>query len=189
MGRPAVADSSAGTPMARMDLVAPAQATYEIDTDVSELRFRARAFTRFWVRGTMPVAEGSVRFTDGRVSGDGQIAADRLSTGLAPRDWHLRSSHYLHTARHPRIRVSVADTAVGSPFECTVVVRGASCTVPLTVDAVELDEEVLRVTGHLLLDRRPLPMLPPIAGVSRLVEIELELLARRVSVDEGDSPP
>jgi hypothetical protein len=53
--------------------------------------------------------------------------------------------------------------------------------VPLTVDAVELDEEALRVTGHLLLDRRPLPMLPPIAGVSRLVEIELELLARRVS--------
>jgi polyisoprenoid-binding protein YceI len=176
-----VADSSAGRSMARRDLAAPAEATYEIDTDVSELRFRAKAFTRFWVQGTMPVAEGSVRFIDGRVSGDGQIAPDRLSTGLAPRDWHLRSSHYLHTARHPRIRVSVADSPLGGPFECTVVVRGASCTVPLTVDAVELDEEVLQVTGHLLLDRRPLPMLPPIAGVSRLVEIELELVARRVS--------
>jgi hypothetical protein len=32
-------------------------------------------------------------------------------------------------------------------------------------------------------------MLPPIAGVSRLVEIELELLARRVSVDDGESRP
>src|SRR3954452_15344156 len=119
MGRPAVADSSVGTSMARKDLVAPAEATYEVDTDASELRFRARAFTRFWVRGTMPVAEGSVRFIDGRVTGDGQIAADRLSTGLAPRDWHLRSSHSLHTARHPRIRVSVGETAVGSPVECT----------------------------------------------------------------------
>jgi hypothetical protein len=66
-----------------------------------------------------------------------------------------------------------------------VVVRGTSCTVPLTIDVVELDEEVLRVTGHLLLDRRPLPMLPPIAGVSRLVEIELELLARRASDRSG----
>jgi polyisoprenoid-binding protein YceI len=129
----------------------------------------------------MPIAEGSVRFTDGRVSGDGQIAADRLGTGLRPRDWHLRSAHYLHTARHPRIAVSVAETPVGGPFECTVVVRGVSATVPLTVDAVERDEPVLRVTGHLLLDRRPLPMLPPIAGVSRLVEIELDLVARRVS--------
>jgi polyisoprenoid-binding protein YceI len=184
-----VADSSAGTSMKREGLLPPVEAMYEIDTDVSELRFRAKAFTRFWVRGTMPIAEGLVRFTDGRVSGAGHIAADRLSTGLAPRDWHLRSSHYLHTARHARIRVSVAETPVGSPFECTVVVRGTSCTVPLTVDAVELDEELLQVTGHLLLDRRPLPMLPPIAGVSRLVEIELELLARRVSVDDGESRP
>src|SRR3954468_9281894 len=167
----------------------PVHGTYAIDPDASQFRFRAKAFTRLWVRGTMPIAEGWVQFTDGRVSGNGQIAAARLTTGLAPRDWHRRSSHYLHTARHPRIRVSVGETAVGSPSERTVVVRGVSCTVPLTVDAVELDEEVLRVTGHLLLDRRPLPMLPPIAGVSRLVEIELELLARRVSVDEGDSPP
>jgi polyisoprenoid-binding protein YceI len=183
-----MADSSVSEPI-EPGAMAPVRGTYAIDTDASQFRFRAKAFTRFWVRGTMPIAEGSVRFTDGRVSGDGQIAADRLSTGLAPRDWHLRSSHYLHTARHPRIRVSVAATPVGGPFECTVVVRGTSCTVPLTVDAVELDEEVLQVTGHLLLDRRPLPMLPPIAGVSRLVEIELELLARRVSVDDGESPP
>jgi polyisoprenoid-binding protein YceI len=183
-----MADSFVSEPIEPGGL-APVRGTYAIDTDASQFRFRAKAFTRFWVRGTMPIAEGSVRFTDGRVSGDGQIAADRLSTGLAPRDWHLRSSHYLHTARHPWIRVSVAETPVGGPFECTVVVRGTSCTVPLTVDAVELDEEVLQVTGHLLLDRRPLPMLPPIAGVSRLVEIELELLARRVSVDDGGSPP
>jgi hypothetical protein len=56
-------------------------------------------------------------------------------------------------------------------------------------DSARSLQELLRVTGHLLLDRRPLPMLPPIAGVSRLVEIELELLARRVSVDDGESPP
>src|SRR3954452_22727208 len=159
-------DSSSGAPL-EPGVSTPAYDTYAIDPDASQFRFRAKAFTRFWVRGTMPIAEGSVRFTDGRVSGDGQIAADRLSTGLAPRDRHLRSSHYLHTARHPRIRVSVAETPVAGPFECTVVVRGASCTVPLTVDAVELDEEVLRLTGHLLLDRRPLPRLPPTSRGSR----------------------
>jgi polyisoprenoid-binding protein YceI len=173
-------DSSVGAPLEPGALTS-VRGTYAVDTDASQFRFRAKAFTRFWIRGTMPIAEGSVRFTDGRVSGDGQLAADRLTTGLAPRDWHLRSSHYLHTARHPRIRVSVADSPVGGPFECTVVVRGTSCTVPLTVDAVEREEQTLRVTAHLLLDRRPLPMLPPIAGVSRLVEIELGILARRTS--------
>lgn len=171
-------DSTVGVPL-DPDASTPARGIYAIDPDASQFRFRAKAFTRFWVRGTMPIAEGSLRLSDGRVSGEGQIAADRLSTGLAPRDWHLRSSHYLHAARHPRIRVAVTSTPVGGPFTCTVVVRGVSCTVPLTVDAVELDEEVLRVVAHLVLDRRPLPMLPPVAGVSRLVAIEMELLARR----------
>jgi polyisoprenoid-binding protein YceI len=173
-------DSSVGAPL-EPGVSTPVHGTYAIDPDASQFRFRAKAFTRFWVRGTMPIAEGSVQFTDGRVSGNGQIAADRLTTGLAPRDWHLRSSHYMHTARHPRIRVSVADSPVVGPFECTVVVRGVSSTVPLTVDAVERGEDVLRVTAHLLLDRRPFPMLPPIAGVSRLVQIDLELVARRVA--------
>src|SRR3954447_9099958 len=143
-------DSSVGAPL-EPGVSTPVHGTYAVDPDASHFRFRAKAFTRFWVRGTMPIAEGSVRFADGRVSGDGKIAADRLSTGLAPRDWHLRSSHYLHTARPPLIHVSVADCPVAGPFECTVVVRGTACTVPLTVDAVELDAETLRVTAHLLL--------------------------------------
>src|SRR3954454_15258732 len=162
-------DSSVGAPL-EPGVSTPVHGTYAIDPDASQFRFRAKDFTRFWVRGTMPIAEGWVKFTDGRVSGNGQIAADRLSTALAPRDWHLRSSHYLHTARHPRIRVSMARTPVAGPFECTVVVRGTPSTVPLEVRAADIDGGTLRFEGHLLLDRRPFPMLPRIAGVSRLVD-------------------
>ena len=97
--------------------------TYDVDPEVSQLRFRAKAFALAWVRGTMPVISGSVRIRDGRVSGAGEIAADKVTTGLAPRDWHLRSSHYLGTARHPRIAVSVDDTGLDAGhFPCTVVV-------------------------------------------------------------------
>jgi polyisoprenoid-binding protein YceI len=152
--------------------------TYEIDPEVSQLRFRAKAFALAWVRGTMPVISGTIRIRDGRVSGSGEIAADKVTTGLAPRDWHLRSSHYLGTARHPRIAVSVDDTGVDAgQFPCTVVVRDTLTTVPLDVRAVKIEDGRLRVEAHLVLDRTPFPMLPPIAGVSRRVDVELTLLA------------
>jgi polyisoprenoid-binding protein YceI len=153
---------------------------YDIDPEASQLRFRAKAFALAWVRGTMPVISGSIRIHDGRVSGSGEIAADKVTTGLAPRDWHLRSSHYLGTARHPRIAVSVSETGVDEgQFSCTVVVRDTPTTVPFEVRAVEIADGRLRVEAHLVLDRTPFPMLPPIAGVSRRVDVELTLVARR----------
>ena len=85
----------------------PPDGVYEVDPEGSRLLFRAKAFALAWVRGTIPVAGGTIRIADGRASGAGELTADRITTGLAPRDWHLRSSHYLHTAKHPRIRVSV----------------------------------------------------------------------------------
>jgi hypothetical protein len=128
----------------------------------------------------MPVAGGEIRIADGRVSGAGELAADQIATGLAPRDWHLRSSHYLHTAKHRRIRVSVDDVpASATSVPCTVEVRGVSCVATLEVGAVGHAGDVLSVDGRLVFDRSPLPMLPPIAGVSRLVEIDLSIRATR----------
>jgi polyisoprenoid-binding protein YceI len=152
--------------------------TYDIDPEVSQLRFRAKAFALAWVRGTMPVISGSVRIRDGRVSGSGEIAADKVTTGLAPRDWHLRSSHYLGTARHPRIAVSVDGTGLNAgQFPCTVVVRDTPATVPLHVREVQMQDGMLRIECLLVLDRTPFPMLPPLAGVSRRVHVELTLVA------------
>jgi polyisoprenoid-binding protein YceI len=154
--------------------------TYDIDPESSQLRFRAKAFALAWVRGTMPVISGCICVRDGRVSGSGEIAADMVTTGLAPRDWHLRSSHYLGTARHPRIAVSVGDTGLeAAQFPCTVAVRDTPTTVPLHVREVGIDDGRLRIEAHLVLDRTPFPMLPPIAGVSRRVDVELSLVATK----------
>jgi polyisoprenoid-binding protein YceI len=158
----------------------PPDGVYDVDPEGSRLQFRAKAFTVAWVRGMMPVAGGTIRIADGRVTGVGELAADQVSTGLGPRDWHLRSSHYLHTARHRRIRVSVDDVpASATSVPCTVVVRGASCVTPFEIGTVEFAGDVLRVDGRLVLDRSPLPMLPPIADVSRLVEVDLSIRATR----------
>jgi polyisoprenoid-binding protein YceI len=152
--------------------------TYEVDPASSELRFRAKAFALTWVRGSMPVVSGRISIRDGRVSGSGEIAADEVTTGLRPRDWHLRSAHYLGTARHPRIAVSVGDTGLDEgQFPCTVVVRDTPTTVPLDLRSVELEDGRLRIDAQLELDRTPFPMLPPIAGVSRRVHLELTLVA------------
>ena len=158
----------------------PPDGTYDIDPEVSQLRFRAKAFAVAWVRGTMPVSSGSISIRDGRVSGSGEVAADKVTTGLAPRDWHLRSSHYLGTARHPRIAVSVDGTGLeAGQFPCTVVVRDTPATVPLDVRAVQIQDGLLRIECHLVLDRTPFPMLPPLAGVSRRVDVELTLVATK----------
>jgi polyisoprenoid-binding protein YceI len=158
----------------------PPDGVYEVDPEGSRLQFRAKAFALAWVCGNMPVAGGTIRIADGRVTGVGELAADQVSTGLGPRDWHLRSSHYLHTAKHPRIRVSVDNASAGAaPILCTVVVRGASCVTPFEIGTVEWTGDDLRVDGRLVLDRTPFPMLRPIAGVSRLVHLDLSIRAKR----------
>jgi hypothetical protein len=60
-----------------------------------------------------------------------------------------------------------------------VVVRDTPTTVPLDLRAVEIADGRLRIESHIVLDRTPFPMLPPIAGVSRRVDVELTLVAHQ----------
>lgn len=85
-----------------------------------------------WVRGRIPVREGSITVSGGRITGTGLLAADRIDTALGPRDWHLRSAHYLHTDKHPTIEVVIdgADLSSGS-VPCEVTVRGGHGTRPV----------------------------------------------------------
>jgi polyisoprenoid-binding protein YceI len=175
-----VTDSHTAESTGSKTATTPPDGIYDVDPGGSRLQFRARAFTVAWVRGTMPVAGGTIRITNGRITGVGELAADRVSTGLGPRDWHLRSSHYLHTATHPRIQVSVDNAPAGAAsIPCVVVVRGASCVTQFELGTVEYAGDVIRVDGRLVLDRTPFPMLPPVAGVSRLVHLDLSIRATR----------
>lgn len=147
----------------------------------SELRFKAKAFTLFWVRGRMPAASGTLRIQDGKLSGTGEVAAHAVSTGIGARDWHLRSSHYLHTKCHPVItmRVEDADLASGT-VRCAVTVRDTTSAVDLRVTRLEVVDGELHLEAAVELDRSPFPMLPPLAGVSRKVHVELTVVARPV---------
>jgi polyisoprenoid-binding protein YceI len=169
--------------MQKKSSVAPASAIpdgdYVVDVTRSELRFRAKAFGLVWFRGRMPAVEGTVHVREGVFSGDGAVAADRISTGLAARDWHLRSSHYLHAARHSRVAIVVddADPATGQA-DATLTVRGVTAPLSLRLTDLAWHEGTLRLELAGELDRTPLPMLPPLAGVSRIVHCQLVVEAR-----------
>lgn len=160
--------------------IAALAGSYHAVAQRSELRFRAKAFGLIWVDGVMPAAEGTLRIEDGKLSGHGVVAARHVDTGLRARDRHLRSSHYLHTTEHPAITLTVdgADLTSGLA-ECAVTVRDTTHAVPMTIAALDSDGDVLQLRATVELDRTPFPMLPPAAGVSRTVHVDLTVVAKK----------
>jgi polyisoprenoid-binding protein YceI len=154
---------------------------YIADTAGSRLGFRAKAFGLVWVTGTMALRNGVIEIGQGRVRASGELDVLSTETGLKLRDWHLRSGHYLHTAKHPSLPVSLVETDVTSTVaSIRAVIRDMPVEFPLTLDGAQVDDAqlVLQASGEF--DRRGLAMLPPVFGVSSLVQIKLSVLARRV---------
>ncbi|HEX3827548.1 MAG TPA: YceI family protein [Sporichthyaceae bacterium] len=156
----------------------PTSVTYHVDPARSRLSFSAKSFGIVRVHGFMPVVAGTIRLQNGRVQATGASAADRIDTGLRPRDWHLRTAHYLHSAAHPTIQLRVEDGPLApGELDATLVVRDVAAPIRLTVEAVEQTENTLVVHASTSLDRTPFPGLRPFAGVSRIIHVELNITA------------
>jgi polyisoprenoid-binding protein YceI len=155
---------------------------YEVDRQRSRVSFRAKAFGLVWVRGQLPVAGGELQLDDDTLHGAGELDAGGIDTGLRARDWHLRTGHYLCTSIHPRIGVRVSGCTVGEPSAtCSVTVRGHAEPMTIDIRRLEVHPEELHLTAHTTVDRTVFAMLPPAAGVSRLVSVDVDLVARRRS--------
>jgi polyisoprenoid-binding protein YceI len=130
----------------------------------------------------MRPVSGAVAVSGETFHGAGIADARTVNTKLKLRDWHLRHSHYLHAAKYPEIRFAVDHARVGAPeAEARLEARKGAVTFPITVDEMRVDGDVLRIKASGSFDRRPLGMLPPLAGVSRMVDLELDIVARRKS--------
>ena len=57
----------------------------------------------YYVKGTFSGVEGTI---DRNRRSEVVIDAGSISTGMPPRDWHLRTADFLDVQRHPQIRVS-----------------------------------------------------------------------------------
>ncbi|QYA99835.1 YceI family protein (plasmid) [Rhodococcus sp. USK10] len=151
---------------------------YVVDTARSVVTFRAKAFGAMWVRGNFPIRDGSIEIGGGKLAGTGVLAADEISTGLAPRDWHLRSSHYLHTREHPTVQVAIENVDLSDEsVPCEVTVRGTTAPVRLQLRSVKAGDGALELVADVTLDRTVFPMLGPWAGVSRLVHLGITIVA------------
>jgi len=157
--------------------------TYVVDPKMSSVTFRAKAFGVKWVHGKIPVADGEITVSENHVSGKGQLSADRIDTGLKPRDWHLRSSHYLHTAQHPTIAVTINNMSlVRGRHPCEVTVKSVVARNELWLETVQSTNNELHVEATMTLDRTVYPMLPPAAGVSRFAFLDITIVAQRSPV-------
>lgn len=131
------------------------------DSARSQLSFRARAFGLIWVHGHMPAVGGTIHVSEGRLRGTSDVAASRISTGLRARDWHQRTRHYLHAARHPDIQLAAdADIASGHA-DFRVIARGKPASIGLELDSARVGDGILRLQAHGTIDRSPFGMLPP----------------------------
>lgn len=156
--------------------------TYVADPERSRLTFRAKAFGLVWVRGSMPVTSGTIEVTSGQLRGAGDVSATEVTTGLRVRDWHLRTKHYLHTARHPKIQLLVERADFTSrTASARVMVRGHSAPLKLILDSAEPRDGTVRLAAHGTIDRSSLGMLPPTCGVSRLVQVAVVVVATQAT--------
>jgi polyisoprenoid-binding protein YceI len=166
-------------PQDRSD-VSVADGEYIVDVDRTRLTFRAKAFCLTWVSGTLRARSGQIRAQGGTISGRGTADAASVDTRLTIRNWHLRTKHYLHAKRHPEVQlgVEVATIAATEVF-ADLTVRERDVRFPIRIDHVEAAGDKLTVNLSGTFDRRGLGMLPRFMGVSRLVHLDLEIVAKR----------
>ena len=154
---------------------------YRLDPAQSVFSFGATAFLLLPVHGTLPARAGSALVADGKIEAEGSADAAGVSTGIKAREWHLRHKHYLHAAAHPEVRLVIPPVALDADtVTATLYARGRSVDVPLTVESLEISPEGTlraRLTGSF--DRTPLRMLHRLGGVSRRIQLNFDVVARK----------
>lgn len=155
--------------------------TLTVDPVRSRFGFRAKGMVVMPVPGSLQPRSGTVTIADGRLSAEGVADAASVTARprLAPRDAHLRHKHYLWADEHPDVTLRVEDMPVDArSVTGQLTARGKTVDVPLEITAFEQAPDgtlTLKATG--VFDRTPLGMLPPIAGASRRIELDIELVA------------
>lgn len=118
----------------------PASGTWAIDTSHSAVAFTGRHLMVTKVRGTFPVAEGTITIGEDPADSSVEVTIDLagVESGSADRDGHLRSSDFFDTENHPtatfrstRVVWGGGDEAV---LEGDLTIKGVTKPVSLDVE-------------------------------------------------------
>jgi polyisoprenoid-binding protein YceI len=114
--------------------------SYQIDSAHADVLFSAKHMMITTVRGTFADVSGTARIDENdptRSSAEIRIAAASISTGVGPRDTHLRSADFLDTEQFPEIviRTTAIEPKGGNRYAITADATVRGVTKPVVLDA------------------------------------------------------
>lgn len=159
---------------------------YKLHPELSTVRFTAKKFGVFTIRGTMRVEKGAftVAAPLKRSTIHAVLAADSFRTPMAKRDEHVRSAKLLDVATYPRIEFDSTEVVVGSDgtwqVQGLLAVHGQVAPVTLSVSAASTEGALVRVRATAQVDRRVFGVTAMRAAASSLLDIEIDAVGTPV---------
>jgi len=171
--------------------VLPAGAWTE-DPEASEITFRTRTmFGLLGVRGSFESHRGDLVVDhEGNASGQLEIDAGSVRTGIEKRDAHLASDDFFDAAGHPRVqfRLNGVQPAPGggSTLEGELEIREVKIPVRTPLQVEQLDPDRIRLTTEIPVDHRKAGLGWHKPGmVSGTIPVRAVIVLARQSVPQG----
>lgn len=158
---------------------------YRLDPGSSTLRFSARKFGLFTIRGTLAITDGDFVVTDppGRTSLRAVVDPASFATPMAKRDEHVKSSKLLDVASFPTMvfeSFHMVDGDGGPRAEGELTVHGQTRPVTLRIEQAWEGAGVAHVRASAQVNRLEFGVTALRAAASSIVHIDIEAVATRL---------
>lgn len=169
----------------RADLPIPA-GRYRLHPELSTLRFTAKKFGVFTIRGTMRLESGAFTIASPLEHSrlHAVLWADSFKTPMAKRDEHVKSPKLLDVATYPKVEFDSTEVVPGPDgiweVRGLLAVHGQVAPVTLTVTSASTEGALVRVGATALVDRRVFGVTAMRAAASSQITIVIEAVGTPV---------
>ena len=158
---------------------------YRLDRNLTSVRFSARKFGVFTIRGSVSVVDGE--FTVGPRLEESTLHAvldaATFRTPMAKRDEHVHGASLLDVARFPSMEfdsTDVAGTAEGWDIRGVLTVHGKVAPAVLVVSSAGQEGALVRVEARTRVDRRAFGVTRMRAAASAHVDVRIDAVGTRI---------
>jgi polyisoprenoid-binding protein YceI len=175
--------------MAGPDALTIGAGRYRLDPERTTVRFRAKKFGLFTVRGTMALASGTFTVTRPLEHSSLHVVlhAGTFHTPMAARDEHVKGASLLDVDRYPTIEfdsTEVVDTAAGWEVRGLLTVHGTVSPAALIVTEVTAEPGYARLAATARVDRRRFGVTRMRAAASSSIDITIDAVASRIGTGD-----
>lgn len=163
----------------------PAPGQYRLMPELTTVRFAAKKFGLFTIRGTMALTTGTAAVTAPPESSTlhATLAANSFRTPMARRDEHVKGPKLIDSASFPTIdfdSTRVEPTAGGWTIHGLLTVHGISEPIALDVRSALRDGELLRARATARIDRRDFGVTKFRFAAASRIDIDMDVAAEPV---------